>query len=78
MGWLRELRDEVWSWFVGPSWGARFIREYQEAFPGRCPVCGFHRAAIQEGHERPGSKPAPHRCPDVTIRKTMPATRGDP
>lgn len=43
----------------------RLIEEFQRAFPGRCPVCSMHRYGLREGHERPGSRPAPHWCPEM-------------
>jgi hypothetical protein len=40
----------------------KWIDEFLKRFPGRCPVCSFHRYGLREGFVRPGEKPAPHKC----------------
>lgn len=41
------------------------IHRHQRAFPGRCPVCAFHRWGLDRGFEPPGSAVPPHDgCPE--------------
>lgn len=51
-----------WMW-AGTA--ERTFREFMRAFPGKCPVCSFHRYGLQYGYEEPGSMPAPHACPET-------------
>ena len=43
----------------------KMLDEFEEAFPGKCPICAYHRYGITEGHEKPGIKPAAHSCPEA-------------
>jgi len=54
----------LWVIRLEDKWAQKFIADYQESFPGKCPICGFHRWGIDHGFERPGSKPDPHPCPE--------------
>ena len=47
------------------KWARQLIDDHERAFPGRCPVCSYHRYGLREGHERPGSRPAAHDCPEA-------------
>lgn len=38
------------------------LADFEKHFPGRCPICAYHRFGITEGFEALGSKPAPHDC----------------
>lgn len=41
----------------------RMLHEFVAAFPGRCPICSFHRYGYTHGYES-SPKPKPHRCPE--------------
>ena len=42
---------------------AQMIKEYREAFPGGCPICGFARYRHRE-HGKPFDPPH-HKCPEA-------------
>lgn len=51
--------------FLLRAWGRRWadetLRGFVAAFPGRCPICAYHRYGLQEGHTRK-LRPASHSC----------------
>ncbi len=47
MGWLRKL----WRWITGAAWAERTLDEFEERFPGSCPICAYHRFGLMEGYE---------------------------
>lgn len=40
----------------------RILRDFVEAFPGRCPLCSFARHHMLSGGR--ATKPAAHHCPE--------------
>jgi hypothetical protein len=57
----------MWNWILRLfGWDAETtIREFEERFPGRCPICAYHRYGIVEGHVR-ADEPVPDHfgCPE--------------
>ena len=45
----------------GAEAGAEMLREYKEAFPGRCGICGYDRFGRQQGFIRADDL-TPHWC----------------
>lgn len=45
------------------------VQQFMHAFPGKCPICAFHRYGIREGHVKPGVPVSPHEgCPESPKR----------
>lgn len=42
---------------------ATMIADFQQAFPGQCPICSFHRFGLSHGMTRQ-AEPASHACPE--------------
>ena len=43
----------------------RLIEEYEQAFPGKCVICGFHRYGVSHGFVPAGEPVQPHDgCPE--------------
>ena len=36
------------------------LKDFEEAFPDRCPYCSFHRYGIQNGYVKPDEPPPKH------------------
>lgn len=58
----------LWRWLTGAALreahAERMVRDFQQAFPGRCPVCSYARYGAMFGFEpSPGVVP-PHWCPE--------------
>ena len=58
-----RLIKKAWKHLSGEAWAERVINEHQKAFPGRCPICSFHRYGLQNGLTK-DHKPNPHWCPE--------------
>lgn len=52
----------LWRWVTGRTWAEKVIQEHREAFPGRCPICSYHRFGLQNGYVRGPVKK--HECPE--------------
>jgi len=52
----------------------KMIDVFMKSFPGRCPICAYHRFGLQEGHERPGSRPEEHDCLEREPHADAPAS----
>lgn len=40
----------------------KWLEEFTQAFPDRCPVCSFHWYGISHGYEDPGAPVPAHQC----------------
>lgn len=59
--------------YLGLHWWSKrstrqMLEDFQVHFPGRCPICAYHRFGLQEGFVDIGSPLPPHYCPE---RKTQ-------
>lgn len=54
----------VWLEYRARVEEERELAEWQAMFPGRCPVCAYHRYGRHFGHET-AEHPAPHPCPEA-------------
>ena len=43
----------------------KMIEDFERAFPGKCPICSYHRFGWQHGFER-DPEPPPHICPEAS------------
>lgn len=41
----------------------KMLADFCEQFPGKCPVCSFHRYGVSHGYQPP--KPDAHYCPEA-------------
>jgi hypothetical protein len=57
--WIKKLKRKL----TGEAWAEETIERFLKAFPGRCPVCAFHRYGLQNGHTK-DLKPKQHWCPE--------------
>lgn len=55
--WWRRFDRKMWE---------QFFAEHHRAFPGECPVCGFHRYGKRQGFVSRRSVPEPHDCPEAS------------
>ena len=57
------------AWRMGRAYvrdqDARMLAEFREKFPGRCPVCSYHRYGRLNGYTSPTSTPDKHECIDI-------------
>jgi len=53
--------SKVKCFFSDPFGTKRMLDDFMERFPGRCPICSFHRYGFQEGHEKNPIPPF-HNC----------------
>ncbi len=48
-------------------WAREDLQAFEKRFPGKCPICAFHRHGLQEGYAKPGSVVPYHEgCPEET------------
>ena len=62
------MLGRLWRWWTGrhDRWANKFIQEFVEVFPDRCPVCAFHRYGVSHFMIPPSTPVAEHSyCPEV-------------
>lgn len=58
---IGALALHAYFWSVGRS-TKRLLDDFQEKFPGRCPICSFHRYGVMHGHLSPDDPIQEHDC----------------
>lgn len=56
--WLTRM----WRWLTGEAWVEAMMKDFIEAFPGKCIFCSFHRYGLTHHHVRPGTPVDRHYC----------------
>lgn len=54
---MPRLLSSFLSWLFGID---KMLDDFEAAFPGKCPVCAYHRYEVLEGHA--SGSPPEHRC----------------
>jgi hypothetical protein len=50
-----------WDWITGRTATRRMLDDFVRRYPGRCPICSYHRYGPTHGHTSK-AEPEPHDC----------------
>lgn len=61
---VARLRDWFRRLLRRDRWDKRVVRDFARTFPGRCPICSYHRFGLQHGYAADAGL-ADHECSET-------------
>ena len=60
---IRQEKEYAANLFKAQKDVEKMLDEFEERFPGKCPICSYHRFGLTHGYEKK-LKPKKHYCPE--------------